>query len=36
MKVKYSYASPSMCSGNGTDTTLGLSPDLSRDERYHF
>lgn len=36
MKVKYSYASPSMCSGNGTDTTLGLSPDLSRDEQVSF
>lgn len=36
MKVKYSYASPSMCSGNGADTTLGLSPDLSRDEKVSF
>ncbi|MGN0144111.1 MAG: hypothetical protein ACI398_03960, partial [Clostridium sp.] len=36
MKIKYNYSSPSMCSGNGSETTLGLSPDLSRDEKVSF
>ncbi|OOM14586.1 hypothetical protein [Clostridium saccharobutylicum] len=36
MKVDYSYASPSMCLSQGTDTVLGLSPDLSRDEKVSF
>ena len=36
MKIKYNYSSPSMCSGNGNETTLGLSPDLSRDEKVSF
>ena len=36
MKVKYNYASPSMCTGNGNETTLGLSPDLSREEKVSF
>ena len=36
MKINYNYASPSMCSGNGNETTLGFSPDLSRDEKVSF
>lgn len=36
MKVKYNYASPSMCTKNNDETTLGLSPDLSRDEKVSF
>lgn len=36
MKVKYNYASPSMCTGNGNKTTLGMSTDLSRDEKVSF
>lgn len=36
MKVKYNYASPSMCTGNGNETTLGLSPDLTREEKVSF
>lgn len=36
MKVNYQYASPSMCVQNGKQTTLGLSPDLSREEKVSF
>ena len=37
MKINYNYASPSMCtSENGSDTILGLSPDLSRREKVSF
>lgn len=36
MKVNYKYASPSMCINQNEKTTLGLSPDLSRDERVSF
>lgn len=36
MKVNYQYASPSMCLQEGGQTTLGLSPDLSRDEKVSF
>ena len=36
MKVNYKYASPSMCVNEGNTTTLGLSPDLSRDEKVSF
>ena len=36
MKVNYQYASPSMCVNKGNDTVLGLSPDLSRDEKVSF
>lgn len=36
MKVNYKYASPSMCVNEGNTTTLGLSPDLSRNEKVSF
>ncbi|GAA0076485.1 SWIM zinc finger domain-containing protein [Clostridium sp. CTA-5] len=36
MKVNYEYASPSMCINQGEQTVLGLSPDLSRDEKVSF
>jgi len=36
VKVNYQYASPSMCLNKDGHTTLGLSPDLSRDERVSF
>lgn len=36
MKVDYQYASPSRCTQVGNQTTLGLSPDLSRDEKVSF
>ncbi|MCX7749576.1 MAG: hypothetical protein N2645_22175 [Clostridia bacterium] len=36
MKVNYQYASPSMCLQQGDQTVLGLSPDLSRDEKVSF
>ncbi|HBA97913.1 MAG TPA: hypothetical protein DCZ23_07385 [Lachnospiraceae bacterium] len=36
MKVDYKYASPSRCTQAGSQTTLGLSPDLSRDEKVSF
>jgi len=36
LKVNYQYASPSMCLQKDGHTTLGLSPDLSRDERVSF
>ncbi|OPJ64741.1 hypothetical protein [Clostridium chromiireducens] len=36
MKVNYQYASPSMCVNKGEETILGLSPDLSRDEKVSF
>lgn len=36
MKIKYNYASPSMCTNNGHETTLGFSPDLSREENVLF
>lgn len=36
MKIKYNYASPSMCTNNGHETTLGFSPDLSREENVSF
>lgn len=36
MKVDYQYASPSRCTQVGDQTTLGLSPDLSRDEKVSF
>lgn len=36
MKVNYRYASPSMCVSQGEDTVLGLSPDLSREEKVSF
>ena len=36
MKVNYQYASPSMCVQEGDNTVLGLSPDLSRDEKVSF
>ncbi|MDS0524726.1 hypothetical protein NNC19_03475 [Clostridium sp. SHJSY1] len=36
MKVNYKYASPSMCMNEGNDKVLGLSPDLSRDEKVSF
>lgn len=36
MKVNYQYASPSMCVNQGEETVLGLSPDLSRDEKVSF
>ncbi|SFU75846.1 hypothetical protein SAMN04487886_11395 [Clostridium sp. DSM 8431] len=36
MKIKYNYASPSMCSRNSSNTILGLSTDLSRDEKVSF
>lgn len=36
MKVNYQYASPSRCVNQGEETVLGLSPDLSRDEKVSF
>lgn len=36
MKVNYQYASPSMCLKEENKTTLGLSPDLSREEKVSF
>lgn len=36
MKVNYQYASPSMCIAKDGETVLGLSPDLSRDEKVSF
>ncbi|WP_315080500.1 SWIM zinc finger family protein [uncultured Clostridium sp.] len=36
MKVNYEYASPSMCLNKGNETVLGLSPDISRDEKVSF
>ena len=36
MKVNYQYASPSRCTQIDNRTTLGLSPDLSRDEKVSF
>ncbi len=36
MKVSYKYATPSKCLQNNGETTLGLSPDLSRDEKVSF
>ncbi len=36
MKVGYKYASPSRCTQLNNQTTLGLSPDLSRDEKVSF
>ena len=36
MKVGYKYASPSRCTQVDNQTTLGLSPDLSRDEKVSF
>lgn len=36
MQVQYQYASPSRCMQNGGQTTLGLSPDLSREEQVSF
>ena len=36
MKVNYKYASPSRCTQVNDKTTLGLSPDLSRDEKVSF
>ena len=36
MQVDYKYASPSRCTQVDNQTTLGLSPDLSRDEKVSF
>ncbi len=36
MKVDYKYASPSRCTQADNQATLGLSPDLSRDEKVSF
>ena len=36
MKVGYKYASPSRCTQVDNQTTLGFSPDLSRDEKVSF
>lgn len=36
MKVNYQYASPSACIQQGDQTVLGLSPDLSREEKVSF
>ncbi|HEY9063241.1 MAG TPA: hypothetical protein VIO64_22505 [Pseudobacteroides sp.] len=36
MQVNYQYASPSMCVQSGDQTVLGLSPDLSREEKVSF
>ncbi len=36
MKVNYQYASPSMCVQQEGNVTLGLSPDISRDEKVSF
>lgn len=36
MKVNYEYASPSACIQQEDQTVLGLSPDLSREEKVSF
>ena len=36
MQVNYKYASPSVCFGQEGQTVLGLSPDLSREEKVSF
>lgn len=36
MKVGYKYASPSRCTQAGSQATLGLSPDQSREEKVSF
>ena len=36
MQVNYKYASPSQCRQVDNQTTLGFSPDLSRDEKVSF
>lgn len=36
MKVNYKYAGPSRCTQVNDKTTLGFSPDLSRDEKVSF
>jgi len=36
MQVNYKYASPSQCRQVDNKTTLGFSPDLSRDEKVSF
>ncbi len=36
MQVNYKYASPSQCSQYNDKTTLGFSPDLSREETVSF
>ncbi len=36
MRVDYKYASPSRCTQVDNQATLGLSPDLSRDEKVSF
>ena len=36
MQVDYKYASPSMCLKQEEQTVLGLSPDLSREEKVSF
>jgi hypothetical protein len=36
LKVNYQYASPSVCLQQGDQTILGLSPDLSREEKVSF
>lgn len=36
MRVNYKYASPSRCMQINNQATLGLSPDLSRDEKVSF
>ena len=36
MKIKYDYASPSQCLENENGKTLGLSADLSREEKVSF
>lgn len=36
LNVNYQYASPSLCQNTGDQTVLGLSPDLSREERVSF
>lgn len=36
MQVNHKYASPSKCMQNGSQTVLGLSADLLRDEKVSF
>jgi hypothetical protein len=36
MEMKYQYPSPSMCLQQADKTVLGLSPDLSREEKVSF
>ena len=36
MQLSYQYPSPSMCLQQDDLTVLGLSPDLSRDEKVSF